>query len=256
MEQQGLDVVALGELLIDFTDNGPSTQGNPTFECNPGGAPCNVLAMLSKLGHSCSFIGKVGRDMFGTQLRRAAEEAGISMAGLVEDPEIHTTLAFVQTLPGGDRDFSFYRNPGADMALTPEEIPAELLSRARIFHFGSLSLTDEPVRSATRRAVAMAREAGALISFDPNLRPPSVAEPGGGQGADCLGPGAVRCAENFGQRAAVYDRGNRFPPGGSLPEGAVSQPSAALRNRRGRGELLRLWGPVGACAGVLPGRRH
>ncbi len=172
MEQQGLDVVALGELLIDFTDNGPSTQGNPTFECNPGGAPCNVLAMLSKLGHSCSFIGKVGRDMFGTQLRRAAEEAGISMAGLVEDPEIHTTLAFVQTLPGGDRDFSFYRNPGADMALTPEEIPAELLSKARIFHFGSLSLTDEPVRSATRRAVAMAREAGALISFDPNLRPP------------------------------------------------------------------------------------
>ena len=172
MEQRVLDVVALGELLIDFTDSGPSAQGNPRFEANPGGAPCNVLAMLTKLGHTCAFIGKVGRDMFGAQLRQAAEEVGISVDGLVEDPEIHTTLAFVKTLPDGDRDFSFYRNPGADMALKPEEVPASLLAWTRVFHFGSLSLTDEPVRSATRRAVAIAREAGALISFDPNLRPP------------------------------------------------------------------------------------
>ena len=142
-----------------------------TFEANPGGAPCNVLAMLAKLGHACAFVGKVGRDMFGAQLRQAAEEAGISMAALVEDPEIHTTLAFAKTLPGGDRDFSFYRSPGADMALKTEEVPAALLAWTRVFHFGSLSLTDEPVRSATRQAVAMAREAGALISFDPNLRP-------------------------------------------------------------------------------------
>lgn len=172
MEQQVLDVVALGELLIDFTDSGPSTQGNPCFEANPGGAPCNVLAMLTKLGHTCAFIGKVGRDMFGAQLRQAAEEVGISMAGLVEDPEIRTTLAFVKTLPGGDRDFSFYRNPGADMMLTESELPEETIANARIFHFGTLSMTHEGVRAATVKAVGLAKEGGALISFDPNLRPP------------------------------------------------------------------------------------
>ena len=172
MEQQVLDIVALGELLIDFTDSGPSTQGNPCFEANPGGAPCNVLAMLTKLGHTCAFIGKVGRDMFGAQLRQAAEEVGISMAGLVEDPEIRTTLAFVKTLPGGDRDFSFYRNPGADMMLTESELPEETIANARIFHFGTLSMTHEGVRAATVKAVGLAKEGGALISFDPNLRPP------------------------------------------------------------------------------------
>ena len=169
---QKFDVVALGELLIDFTENGISDQGNPLFEANPGGAPCNVLAMLSKLGKRTAFIGKVGEDMFGAQLKSVAEGAGICMDALAADRNIRTTLAFVKTLPGGDRDFSFYRNPGADMMLSPEEIPEDMVSSARIFHFGTLSLTHEPVRSATQKAVAMAKKAGAIISFDPNLRPP------------------------------------------------------------------------------------
>ena len=172
MAEQNFDVVALGELLIDFTENGISEQGNPLFEANPGGAPCNVLAMLKKLGKSCAFIGKVGEDMFGAQLRQVTQEAGICMDALAVDPKVHTTLAFVKTLPGGDRDFSFYRDPGADMMLTPEEIPADMVSGARVFHFGTLSLTHEPVRSATQKAVALARESGAILSFDPNLRPP------------------------------------------------------------------------------------
>ncbi len=166
------DVVALGELLIDFTASGESGQGNPLFEANPGGAPCNVLAMLKKLDRSCAFVGKVGDDIFGRQLRQVAEEAGICMEGLSVDPAVHTTLAFVKTFPNGDRDFSFYRNPGADMMLRTEELPEELISRARIFHFGTLSLTHEPVRSATQKALELARAGGALISFDPNLRPP------------------------------------------------------------------------------------
>ena len=167
-----LDVLALGELLIDFTASGESGQGNPLFEANPGGAPCNVLAMLKKLDRSCAFVGKVGDDIFGRQLRQVAEEAGICMEGLSVDPAVHTTLAFVKTFPNGDRDFSFYRNPGADMMLRTEDLPEELISRARIFHFGTLSLTHEPVRSATRKALELARAGGALISFDPNLRPP------------------------------------------------------------------------------------
>ena len=112
------DVVALGELLIDFTENGISSQGNPVFEANPGGAPCNVLSMLARLGHKVSFIGKVGNDMFGNQLEEAIAEVGIDTSGLLKDAEVNTTLAFVHTLAGGDRDFSFYRKPGADMMLS------------------------------------------------------------------------------------------------------------------------------------------
>ena len=166
------DVVALGELLIDFTENGVSAQGNPIFEANPGGAPCNVLAMLQKLGRRTAFIGKVGDDAFGRTLRQTGLDAGIDMTGLAADERVHTTLAFVQTAPDGDRDFSFYRDPGADMMLAPAEVPDGLIEDAKIFHFGTLSLTDEPVRSATVKAVALARKAGAVISFDPNLRPP------------------------------------------------------------------------------------
>lgn len=166
------DVTALGELLIDFTENGVSGQGNPLFEANPGGAPCNVLAMLSKLGHSTAFIGKVGKDFFGEQLKSAVTEAGIHAGSLYMDEEVHTTLALVHTGPGGDRDFSFYRNPGADMMLTEAEVPAEQIRDSRIFHFGTLSMTHEGVRAATRKAVGIARESGAVISFDPNLRPP------------------------------------------------------------------------------------
>jgi len=172
MPTKPFDVVALGELLIDFTENGRSEQGNTLFEANPGGAPCNVLAMLAKLGKSCLFVGKVGTDMFGLLLRAVIHEAGICTDCLAGDPDVRTTLAFVKTLPGGDRDFSFYRNPGADMMLTEEDIPEYPIKSCRVFHFGSLSLTGEPVRSATRKAVALAREGGAVISFDPNLRPP------------------------------------------------------------------------------------
>lgn len=166
------DVVALGELLIDLTQNGISSQGNPILEANPGGAPCNVLALLQKLGHSTAFIGKVGCDGFGNQLKDALVETGIATDGLRWDENVHTTLAVVHTLPGGDRDFSFYRNPGADMRLTADELYEDMIRSCKIFHFGTLSMTDEPVRSATYRAIAIAEEAGVLRSFDPNLRPP------------------------------------------------------------------------------------
>ena len=172
MSEKRFDVTALGELLIDFTQNGTSGQGNTLFEANPGGAPCNVLAMLKKLGRSCAFIGKVGEDMFGHLLRDVAAEAGICMDYLLFDKDARTTLAFVKTFPNGDRDFSFYRSPGADMMLTEEELPLDVVADSRIFHFGTLSMTHEGVRRATCRAVAHARESGAVISFDPNLRPP------------------------------------------------------------------------------------
>ena len=168
----GKNVVALGELLIDFTDNGISPQGNPVMEANPGGAPCNVLAMLTKLGYQTAFIGKVGDDMFGKQLADALCEVGIGTDGLVYDKKIHTTLAFVHTFPDGDRDFSLYRNPGADMRLSEDEIDEELIRNAEIFHFGSLSMTAEPVKNATIKALKTAKEAGVTIYFDPNLREP------------------------------------------------------------------------------------
>lgn len=166
------DVVALGELLVDFTENGKTGQGNSLFEACPGGAPCNVLAMLQKLGKRCAFVGKVGDDLFGKMLRSVVEAAGIGTQGLKMDPKVPTTLAFVQTAPDGDRDFSFYRKPGADMMLTREELPLELIQSAKIFHFGTLSMTHEGVRQATFAALEYAKEAGCLISFDPNLRPP------------------------------------------------------------------------------------
>ena len=172
MHMKKYDVTALGELLIDFTENGKSSQGNPLFEANPGGAPCNVLAMLAKLGHKTAFIGKVGNDFFGEQLRAAIKEAGIDDTGLCTDEKIHTTLAMVHTYPDGDRDFSFYRNPGADMMLNKAEIREDILKDTKIFHFGTLSMTHEGVREATKAAIHIAEEAGAVISFDPNLRPP------------------------------------------------------------------------------------
>ena len=166
-----IDVVALGELLIDFTNNGISEQGNVLFEANPGGAPCNVLAMLSKLGHKTAFIGKVGDDIFGHKLKATLEELNIDASNLRMDQETRTTLAFVQSLPDGDRDFSFYRNPGADIMLSEAEIDESLLERTRIFHFGTLSMTHDMVRSATKKAIVLAKHAGAILSFDPNLRP-------------------------------------------------------------------------------------
>lgn len=172
MQNRLFDVTALGELLIDFTENGTSSQGNPLMEANPGGAPCNVLAMLERLGKKTAFIGKVGKDMFGNQLKAAVEEVGIDTRNLIMDENVHTTLAFVHTYPDGDRDFSFYRDPGADMMLTKDEVQKELIENSRIFHFGTLSSTHEGVREATRHAIELAKEAGCIITFDPNLRPP------------------------------------------------------------------------------------
>ena len=166
------DVVAMGELLIDFAMNGQSEQGNNCFEACPGGAPCNVLAMLGKLGRKTAFLGKVGEDQFGKLLKETIEEVGVETKGLVLDKDVHTTLAFVHTFPDGDRDFSFYRKPGADMMLREEEVDYDVIRQAKIFHFGTLSMTDEPVRSATKKALEVAKEAGCLISLDPNLRPP------------------------------------------------------------------------------------
>lgn len=165
------DVVALGELLIDFTQNGLSEQNNPLFEANPGGAPCNVLAMLTKLSYKTAFIGKVGDDAFGRRLGEILCKIGIDDIGLQYDSFVPTTLAFVQKTASGDRSFTFYRSPGADTMLTANETATELIKQCRIFHFGSLSLTDEPAATATKAAVKCAQENGKLISFDPNLRP-------------------------------------------------------------------------------------
>ena len=166
------DVAALGELLIDMTMNGKSTQGNALYEANPGGAPCNVLAMLGKLGHKTAFIGKVGDDIFGHELKDVLNEVGIDPRGLVIDKDVRTTLAFVKTFEDGDRDFSFYRNPGADMMLAKEDIDADLIRSSKIFHFGTLSMTHETVREATLFALEEANKAECIISFDPNLREP------------------------------------------------------------------------------------
>ncbi len=167
-----MDVVALGELLVDFTNNGVSGQGNDMYEANPGGAPCNVLSFLQKMGYATAFIGKVGKDSFGALLKDALEEQGIDTGGLLFDEKVPTTLAFVHTAPDGDRDFSFYRNPGADMMLCRQEVDASLIQSAKIFHFGSLSMTSGQAEEATRFAIETAKKNGVLVSFDPNLRPP------------------------------------------------------------------------------------
>ncbi|WP_022764061.1 carbohydrate kinase family protein [Butyrivibrio sp. XPD2006] len=168
------DVVALGELLIDFTNNADSEQGNPMFEANPGGAPCNVLSMLGNLGNKTAFIGKVGDDFFGRMLKERVEKQGIDTTGLFLDSEVHTTLAFVNKLPNGDRDFSFYRKPGADMMLSAADVDRvkDLLEDTKVFHFGTLSMTDEPAAEATKLAISIAKKNGVLISFDPNYRAP------------------------------------------------------------------------------------
>ena len=166
------DVTALGELLIDFTENGLSNQGNYLLEANPGGAVCNVLAMLTKLGKKTAYIGKVGDDFLGRHLKEVVETVGIDTRNLLLDDQVHTTLAFAHTYPDGDRDFSFYRNPGADMNLRAEEVNEELIAQSKVFHFGSLSMTHPGVREATKKALRIAKEQGCLISYDPNLRPP------------------------------------------------------------------------------------
>ena len=165
------DVIALGELLIDFTMNGQSEQGNNMFEACPGGAPCNVLALLNKMGKKTAFIGKVGKDQFGALLRDTITEAGIDASNLMVDENVNTTLAFVHTFPDGDREFSFYRNPGADMMLTADEVNPEVVKDTKVFHFGTLSMTHEGVREATKKAVETAKANGCLLTFHAKLRP-------------------------------------------------------------------------------------
>lgn len=164
------EIAALGELLIDFTDSGCSPAGMKLFERNAGGAPANVLAAAARLGRSTAFLGKVGDDMHGRFLKQTLEAEGVCTDGLVLDPEVFTTLAFVALSAAGERTFSFARKPGADTCLRPGELALPLLRSCRIFHFGSLSLTDEPVRTATFTALHIAKEAGAVISYDPNYR--------------------------------------------------------------------------------------
>ena len=166
------DVIALGELLIDFTENGLSEQGNCMMEANPGGAPCNVLAMLNQLFKKTALIGKVGNDQFGASLKAVLDNLGIGTDNLYFDKAVHTTLAFVHTFEDGDRDFAFYRNPGADMMLTEDEVKEEEIKSTRIFHFGTLSMTHDGVRKATKKALKIAKDNGIIVSFDPNLRPP------------------------------------------------------------------------------------
>ncbi len=166
------DVIALGELLIDFTQNGISTSGNWLMEANPGGAPCNVLAMLTKLGHKTSFIGQVGNDMFGKMLKERVKSINIDVSNLIFSDEYNTTLAFVHTAPDGDRDFSFYRKTGADAFLSKKNINPEEIKAAKIFHYGTLSMTNETVNEATEFALETAKNSGILCSFDPNLRKP------------------------------------------------------------------------------------
>lgn len=164
------DVTTLGEVLIDFTEAGTSDGGMSLFERNAGGAPANVLVALQRLGHPTAFIGKVGADMHGEFLRRTLEGEGVDCSGLVSDPAFFTTLAFVALAPSGERTFSFARKPGADTRIAPDELPRDVIASSRVFHVGSLSLTDEPARSATRSAISLAREAGCTLSYDPNYR--------------------------------------------------------------------------------------
>lgn len=164
------DIVALGEVLIDFTQSGVSESGMRLFEQNPGGAPANMLTASTRLGMKTAFIGKVGTDMHGTFLKEVLEEQHICTKGMVFDDNFFTTLAFVELSESGERKFSFARKPGADTKLRLEEIDKKLLEQTKVFHFGSLSLTDEPCRTATMEAVKYAKEQGAMISYDPNYR--------------------------------------------------------------------------------------
>lgn len=164
------DFVTLGEILIDFTPDGCDDRGFPRYIRNPGGAVANAAAVLAKYGAKSALIAKAGSDMFGKYLRRFFTELGVDCRGLILDEDYNTTLAFVSLDESGDRDFAFYRRHEADTRLTVDDVPMDMLENTRIFHFGSLSLTAEPSRTATYAALDRAKKAGALISYDPNFR--------------------------------------------------------------------------------------
>lgn len=171
------DVTAMGELLIDFAPRSTNDAGYPVLSANPGGAPCNFLAALNAWGARTAFIGKVGDDAFGHLLVDTIKKAGIETRGVRMDPQVFTTLAFVTLDASGDRSFSFARKPGADTRLAWEEVDTHLIDCSKVFHFGTLSLTDEPARTATQQAVAYAKRRGKLICCDPNLRLPLWPDP-------------------------------------------------------------------------------
>ena len=171
-KNQPIHVVALGELLIDFATISTDADGYPTMAAHPGGAPANFLAALRKYGFGTALLGKVGTDTFGKLLLQTMKKAGIETRGLVQTQDVFTTLAFVTFDDTGDREFAFARNPGADTCITYEELDLRLIDEAQVFHFGTLSLTDEPARAATQQAVAYAKSKGKLITYDPNLRKP------------------------------------------------------------------------------------
>lgn len=166
------DVIAIGELLIDFTCKSTDADGYPTMEAHPGGAPANFLAALNKYGAKTALLGKVGKDTFGKLLLTTLKNAGIDCAGMVEDDSVFTTMAFVTLDETGNREFAFARKPGADTQIRFEEIDLSMLENTKVFHFGTLSLTDEPAKEATQKCVAYAKSKGAMITFDPNLRKP------------------------------------------------------------------------------------
>ena len=166
------DVVAMGELLIDFTCVSKDGEGYPTMAAHPGGAPANFLAALAKFGTSAALLGKVGNDAFGKLLIGTLDQAGIGTSGIIMADDVFTTLAFVTLDETGNREFSFSRKPGADTCLSYDELNMELIDGAKVFHFGTLSLTDEPARTTTYKAVEYAKSAGKLITYDPNLRKP------------------------------------------------------------------------------------
>lgn len=167
-----IDVVALGELLIDFTCVSTDSDGYPTMAAHPGGAPANFLAALTKFGAKTAFLGKVGSDALGKLLVNTLQQAGINTEGLLVSDDVFTTMAFVTLDAHGDREFSFARKPGADTCITFEELNLPLIDSAKVFHFGTLSLTDNPARMATYQAVEYAKSKGKLITYDPNLRKP------------------------------------------------------------------------------------
>lgn len=188
------DVIALGELLVDFAPVSTDGEGYPTLKANPGGAPGNFLAALSRYGARTAFVGKVGQDAFGRLLTDTLERAGIETKGVIADPEAFTTLAFVTLDEHGDRSFSFARKPGADTRLRPEEVDLELILQCRLFHFGTLSLTEQPARVRHSGGGSPRQSAGQMGQLRPQSAPAPVGQPGGSQRADAVGgiPGGHR----------------------------------------------------------------
>ena len=165
-----IDITTIGEILIDLTQSGKTEQGIPKFDANPGGAPANLAVAAARLGARTAFIGRVGKDSFGDYLKRCLAENGVDVRGLSVDEKARTTLAVVALDERGERTFSFYRDPSADVNLSMEHVPMELLGGTKVLHFGSVSLTAEPARTATLEAARTAKASGAWVSYDPNYR--------------------------------------------------------------------------------------